>query len=125
MEYLIWFFQNCFVLDNKFNFYDQEWKQSNIPLEFIIYRAIYYLGNSNSKIDTNMLYNAFELNDFIQSFEQLEIALQEEIKDETIWNIHRQEYLHTRTVYDTMVHYRNLHAEIQKIIRNWKKKLKK
>lgn len=107
-------FQNCFVLDNKFNFYDQEWKQSNIPLEFIIYRAIYYLGNSNSKIDTNMLYNAFELNDFIQSFEQLEIALQEEIKDETIWNIHRQEYLHTRTVYDTMIHYRNLHAEIQK-----------
>ncbi len=72
-----------------------------------------------------MLYNAFELNDFIQSFEQLEIALQEEIKDETIWNIHRQEYLHTRTVYDTMVHYRNLHAEIQKIIRNWKKKIKK
>ena len=118
-------FQNCFVLDNKFNFYDQEWKQSNVPLEFIIYRAIYYLGNSNSKIDTNMLYNAFELNDFIQIFEQLEIVLQEEIKDETVWNIHRQEYLHTKTVYDTMIHYRNLHAEIQKDYQELKEKNKK
>ena len=118
-------FQNCFVLDNKFNFYDQEWKQSNVPLEFIIYRAIYYLGNSNSKIDTNMLYNEFELNEFIQIFEQLEIALQEEIKDGTIWNIHRQEYWYTKNVYDTMIHYRNLHAEIQKDYQELEEKNKK
>ena len=49
-------FQNCFVIDNKFYFYDQEWIEENVPIEFILYRAIYYLGNSERKIDVKMLY---------------------------------------------------------------------
>ena len=37
-------FQNCFMIDNKYYFYDQEWYEENIPAEYILYRAILYFG---------------------------------------------------------------------------------
>lgn len=107
-------FQNCFVIDNKFYFYDQEWREENIPLEFIIYRAIYYLGNSNNLIDTDMLYKSLNLTNFIEIFNKLEFILQEKIKDDEIWNIHREGYMTVNATYATMVHFRNLHAELKK-----------
>ncbi len=107
-------FQNCFVIDNKFYFYDQEWREENIPLEFIIYRAIYYLGNSNNLIDTDMLYKSLNLTNFIEIFNKLEFILQEKIKDDEIWDIHREGYMTVNATYATMVHFRNLHAELKK-----------
>ena len=45
-------FQNCFLINNEYYFYDQEWIEENIPLEFIIYRAITYLCNSEKDINS-------------------------------------------------------------------------
>ena len=112
-------FSNCFVIDNKILFFMiKNGEKKNIPLEFIIYRAIYYLGNSNNLIDTDMLYKSLNLTNFIEIFNKLEFILQEKIKDDEIWNIHREGYMTVNATYATMVHFRNLHAELKKIMMN-------
>src|SRR5699024_10975592 len=44
IKYGLWdlIFQNVFYIDNELYFYDQEWFDENVPIEFIIYRAIAY-----------------------------------------------------------------------------------
>lgn len=101
-------FQNCFYIDDKFYFYDQEWEENNLPIEFIIYRAINYLANSKKEIDRNKIYERFQINEYIETFEELEQKLQKEIKNEFIWKMHAENHTTVQNVYDTQVHYRNL-----------------
>lgn len=101
-------FQNCFYIDNKFYFYDQEWMEENIPLEFIIFRAIYYLANSKDEIDRIDLYERFGITPFLGVFENLEMILQQKIKDKFIWEIHMNNKTTIKKLWDTKVHYRNL-----------------
>lgn len=103
-------FQNCFYKDNRFYFYDQEWFEENIPVEFIIYRTIEYLGNSSSKIDKELLFDEFKIKEFISKFNELEKELQKEIKDEIIWDIHAKNRTTIKNLYDTQVHYNNLYT---------------
>lgn len=101
-------FQNAFLIDNEFYFYDQEWIEENIPLEFIMYRAIYYLGNSSNVIDTDELYKRMNIYPYKDIFENLESILQYQIKDEKIWKIHAVNFKTIRGIHDTCVHYNNL-----------------
>lgn len=101
-------FQNCFYIDDKFYFYDQEWIEENIPIEFIIYRSINYLANSKVEINREELYKKFDILEYIEIFEELEKILQEEIKDDYIWQIHTLNNTTVKNIYDTLVHYRNL-----------------
>ena len=101
-------FQNAFLIDNEFHFYDQEWIEENIPIEFIMYRAIYYLGNSCSAIDTDELYKRMNIYPYKDIFEKLENILQYQIKDEKIWKIHAESFKTIRSIHDTCIHYNNL-----------------
>ena len=103
-------FQNCFYIDGKFYFYDQEWREENIPIEFIFFRSINYLANSNRKIDREQLYRKFEIADYVEDFEKLEDILQEKIKDNFMWKMHATNNITIKRVYDTLIHYRNLKA---------------
>ena len=78
-------FQNCLVKDNKFYIFDQEWYEENIPIEFILYRAIFYLGEVEYR---EQLYQEFNLSDYLKTFEELEKKLQKDIINEEIWNLH-------------------------------------
>lgn len=101
-------FQNAFLIDNEIHFYDQEWIEENIPIEFIMYRAIYYLGNSCSAIDTDELYKRMNIYPYKDIFEKLENILQYQIKDEKIWKIHAESFKTIRSIHDTCIHYNNL-----------------
>ena len=46
-------FQNCLVKGNKIFAYDQEWYEENVPVEFILYRAIFYFTELKKRIDIN------------------------------------------------------------------------
>ena len=35
-------FKNCFYIENELYFFDQEWKEKNIPAEYILYRSFVY-----------------------------------------------------------------------------------
>lgn len=78
-------FENIFYKQD-YVFYDQEWKFENVPLEFILYRAINNLYTYNArkiepKIKKEEMYNKFRIDEFIMYFEKLEKCIQEEIID--------------------------------------------
>lgn len=103
-------FQNCFEIEDKLYFYDQEWIEENVPVEFIIYRAIFYLGNSKREIDTMYIYKKLGIIDYIDIFKQLEDLLQAKIKDTIVWSIHVNNNKTVKNLYDTNVHLRNINA---------------
>ena len=90
VKYGLWdlIFHNAFYIDNELYFYDQEWFEYNVPIEFIIYRAIAYFPIAHAFIKTEELYQRLELEQYLDVFKELDAKLQEEIRDEEIWNQH-------------------------------------
>ena len=81
-------FQNAFYIDNDLYFYDQEWYEENIPVEFIIYRAIIYFGELHRYISKDILLEKLKIKEFEQIFNKLDNCFQEEIRDEEMWSLH-------------------------------------
>lgn len=82
-------FQNCFVKEEKIFVYDQEWYEDNVPIEFILYRAIFYFSELKKNVDINEIYEKLDLTEYIESFEKLETIIQGNIVDERMWELHR------------------------------------
>ena len=84
-------FQNCFYINDDFYFYDQEWKEENVPIDFILYRAIKYFSQILNYIDVNELYEVLKIKkEIIEKFEELDNKLQENIRDEVMWKLNTQ-----------------------------------
>lgn len=78
-------FENIFCKE-EFLLYDQEWYLENVPLEFILYRAINNLYTyNNRKLENKILkeevYKEFDLDEHIAYFDELERKIQSEILD--------------------------------------------
>ncbi len=123
-------FQNSFYFENNFYFYDQEWIEENVPLEFIMFRAINYLANSSNIVDRNIIYKKLYLVEYIKLFERLEEQIQNKIVDKVTWQIHSLNNKTIENIQDTLQHYKNLDqmAQIEKQnlqneIQNLKKEL--
>ena len=83
-------FQNCFYIDNDFYFYDQEWLEEDIPIEFIIYRAIKYCIDIRNYVDIEELYNILDINkNQIEIFDQLDDIIQEKYRDNDVWQLQK------------------------------------
>lgn len=82
-------FQNCLVKGNKIFAYDQEWYEENVPVEFILYRALFYFTELKKRTDINEIYKKLELEEYVETFEKLETILQANIVDEGMWELHR------------------------------------
>lgn len=109
VKYGLWdlIFHNAFYINEEIYFYDQEWFDYNVPIEFIIYRAIAYFPIAHSYIRTNELYERLGLTEFLKIFEELDSKLQLEIRDDEIWKLHTS----TRTGQTLFDLYKNLVAE--------------
>lgn len=81
-------FQNCLVKDNKIFIYDQEWYEENVPIEFILYRAVFYFTDLKKETDIDEVYKLLNLEDFIEVFENLENIIQSGIVDDQMWKLH-------------------------------------
>lgn len=104
LKYGFWdaILQNCFNINNEWYFFDQEWIEENVPIEFIIYRTLYYneyLKNSNIY---DRLCKKFGIYEYVDLFRNLEIKLQENITDKNMWI-----YL-TKRYNNPIVHNKNL-----------------
>lgn len=86
-------FQNCFIIDEDYYFYDQEWYEENIPLEYIIYRAILYFHESKRYISDAEVYENLGISNYIEIFKKLDDKIQEKIRKPLMWNIHTKEEL--------------------------------
>lgn len=84
-------FQNCFYINNEFYFYDQEWKEENLPFEFITYRSIKYFGRIKKYISDEELFKILDISkEKINLFDKLDDKIQGEIRNEIMWKLHTQ-----------------------------------
>ena len=81
-------FQNCRKLNNDIYVYDQEWYEENVPIEFILYRAIFYFTELKNVEDINNVYKQLNIEKYIEIFENLESKIQEKIINKDIWEFH-------------------------------------
>ena len=61
---------NIFVQNEEYILIDQEWQEENVPLEYIMYRAIFYCFNNLDKNYMNKLFQKYSIKPEI--FEKLE-----------------------------------------------------
>lgn len=91
VEYGFWdmIFQNTFYIKDNFYFYDQEWMEHKIPLEFIIYRAFSYNEDIKLLLNKEDIYNKFNITEEnIRLFKELDKKMQDNIKNEIFWKYH-------------------------------------
>ena len=95
IKYGLWdlIFQNCFIIDNEWYFYDQEWQEENVPVEYILYRAILYFYESKKYISDEDVFEKLNILEFIPIFRELDNKIQEKIRKQLVWNLHAKEEL--------------------------------
>lgn len=76
-------FNNCFKLDAKYYFHDQEWIENNIPIEFIYYRALLYFSVFTEE-EKNNIYYILNITPYIKYFEELEEQIQKKVLNENV-----------------------------------------
>lgn len=82
-------FQNSFYINNTFYFYDQEWYEENVPVEFIMYRANLYCKQLQNYIEENVFYEITGIKEEnIRIFRELDNILQLNIRNAKAWKIH-------------------------------------
>ncbi len=76
-------FENTFYNNGDFLFFDQEWYEEGIPLEFLLYRAINNMYSYNSEIEEYLkkteIFEKFDLLQHIELFEEIEKYIQGKI----------------------------------------------
>ncbi len=84
-------FFNCFFIENKFYFFDQEWKDYNVPIEYIIFKNIFYSNEFMKYITIEELFDHYNLNDYLDVFYKLDDKIQKEIRDNKIWDFYTKD----------------------------------
>ncbi|MCL2884855.1 MAG: hypothetical protein FWF49_05160, partial [Oscillospiraceae bacterium] len=74
LKYGFWdmLLKNCFYVDGSYHFFDQEWLEYNVPLEYIVYRNV--LEFRLSEAETDALFDAFGIR-HPRIFDALDTAL--------------------------------------------------
>ena len=81
-------FKNCFYMKEEFYFFDQEWNEENIPIEFILYRSILYTISLRRYVNIDDLFKKYGLAKYRELFEKLDNVLQEKIRDDRLWRFY-------------------------------------
>ncbi len=123
-------FQNCLVENEEINVYDQEWYEENTPIEFILYRAIFYFTELKKLEDVNKIYEALGIQEFVKSFEELENKIQYSIIDRKMWELHiksTESFAGSSNIienYKNQVLEANKHAgELENVVEEYKKQI--
>ena len=104
-------FENTFFDAKKgeYIFFDQEWFEKNVPIKFILFRAIKNLYEHNPRINTKLpkeeMFDKYQLKEHIEEFTKREEQFQKEIIDEQKKKFYEQQYK-----------YKITSEEIQKVI---------
>lgn len=93
-SYIDLVFENTFLREEKFAFFDQEWTMEDAPLEFILYRAIHniyvYHSEIEQKIPKNEFFQRFDLLEYLEVFEKIEKQIQEIIMDDAVIQMYQK-----------------------------------
>lgn len=123
-------FQNCLVENENIYAYDQEWYEEHVPIEFILYRAVFYFTELKKIEDINKVYDALGIKEFVEVFEKLENKIQNSIVDEKMWNLHiksTESFAGSTNIienYKNQVLEANKHSEeLENIVEEYKKQI--
>lgn len=103
-------FQNCFYKNNEYYFYDQEWFDENVPVEFIIYRSILYFNGSRKFIPYSEFVEILDLKKYEELFYALDTKIQNNTRNSKIWGFHT-----TPKKVDAIRDFENMETEIAKL----------
>lgn len=92
--------KNCFIVDDKCVFFDQEWKEENVPVEFLVYRSISNIEKIRDKIEEYDLYEKMKIKEYIPLFEKLDRKITEGIIDKTMLQFYLRKY--KNPIYDSI-----------------------
>lgn len=84
--------KNCFIIDERLVFFDQEWMESNVPMEFLIYRSIVNIEKIRSRIEEYQLYEKMGISKYISIFEELDRKITEKIMDKEFFGFYTRKY---------------------------------
>ena len=76
--------KNCFYINQKFVFFDQEWEKDYLPVEFILYRAIINSYDLVKKINVEELLKEINILQYKELFEKLDEKIRDEIIDNKV-----------------------------------------
>ena len=79
-------YKNCFYIDKKFIFFDQEWEKEYLPVEFIIYRSVINSYDLVRKINLDELLERLNILKYKKFFNEIDKKLRDEIIDEEIYD---------------------------------------
>ncbi|MBR1884435.1 MAG: hypothetical protein IJ809_05870 [Clostridia bacterium] len=95
-------FDNIFVIENNYFVYDQEWYEENVPLEYMLYRAInrFFFNNKQLRkiITEEEVYARYGLTDYLELFRSLENAWQKKIVDRNVLSYFESTYSATTSL---------------------------
>lgn len=107
-------FENTFLRGDKFVFFDQEWTMNDLPLEFILYRAInniyVYHSEIGQKIPKNEILRRFDLLQHLELFEKIETQIQKFIIDDSVMKMYQDSTCLIKDIKD-LKHFKNLTNE--------------
>lgn len=83
-------FKNCFYIENELYFFDQEWREKNVPIEYILYRSILYTISLRRYVNIEELFEKYHISKYKNIFEALDNKIQEEIRSDKIWKFYSQ-----------------------------------
>lgn len=77
--------KNCFEIEKKFYFFDQEWNRKFLPVDFIIYRSIINCYELVKKININELFAKLNMTEFVPIFEKINHKIMTDILDQELY----------------------------------------
>ena len=81
-------FKNCFYINKELFFFDQEWEEENLPVEYILYRSILYTISLRRFINIEDWLKKYDLIQFRELFEKLDNKIQEKIRNDVLWDFY-------------------------------------
>lgn len=93
--------KNCFIIDGEYVFFDQEWVEKNVPVEFLVYRSIVNIEILRDKIEKYQLFDKMKIKEYIPLFEELDRKIGTEILDEKIFSFYQRK--HKNPIYDNYI----------------------
>ena len=100
--------KNCFYINEEFYFFDQEWMEKYLTVEFILYRSIINSYDLVKKININEVLEKLDLLEDRELFEKIDAELRENIIDKERLKICNKEY---KKMYEIIYENKILHQD--------------
>lgn len=113
--------KNCFLVDHEFLFFDQEWVEKYLPVEYVIYRAIQNSNLTDAK--KKSIKEKYRLDEYRELLENLEEKFREKVIDKVMLHeIFNGKTRDREEIVATMTHYRNLKSMAEQEVLELKQK---